>query len=247
MSTSLITSYSQSVTTGQRDQCAQVVGDAAKKATRAMLDELAEAEKLNSPDIQKVLAVGGKIASAVSELVKATVKEIVRGVVGCLKLISADKAVQIGGTKGTETLATATDVFNYVDSDFKGWGCDGVEQPTLVTPVEVYELTKNADYRTIFGGFGQNLDTLCLTTPQIKSFVANQAENWLLEDGWAYFLFLFKVKAKKKGEKGEFFVASVDRGGGGSRWVYVSRFGSGRVWNADHRDRVVVPELALKS
>ena len=226
----------QTVSASQIDGFANVVADATRKSTREELNALAEAGHLNSASMQRVIAGGGRITGAVAKAVRTELREIASGVFGCLKLISAGNRVVIPSTDGTETLATANDVFNHIDSDFKNWGCDGVERPTPETPVEVYELVKDANYRTIYGHFGQNLDRLCLTTPQIKKFFAAEADNWLREDGWAVYQFLFKVG-------NEFFVARAYRYEDGHRKVDVRRFSDDCVWYAESRRRFVLPQL----
>ena len=155
-------------------------------------------------------------------------------VVGCIKLISAGKRVVIGATKGTETLASANDVFSYIDSAFKNWGCDKAEQATPEVAVEVYEQIEDADYPKIFGSVRQNLDRLVLTTPQIKNFVVNHAKDYLLEaEEWTCFRFLFKVG-------NEFFIADVRVLSDGDRAVRTSRFLDGSVRHAEYRHRIVV-------
>ncbi|MDP3996840.1 MAG: hypothetical protein Q8P86_04075 [bacterium] len=176
--------------------------------------------------------------------VKAILAEVFSGNAGCLRHISTGKSVVIviGATNGTETLVTADDVFSWIGPDFKNFGCDKVEQPTPDTSVEVYEQVENADYRKIFSSFGQNLDRLCLTTPQIKTFVRDHADNYLREEGWAVFLFLFKVRNVETG-KDEFFVAHVIRREVGDSKVTLSPLSYNNVWSAKRRHRVVVPKL----
>jgi hypothetical protein len=41
-----------------------------------------------------------------------------------LRLISASKRLVINATDGRETLARATDVFRYIDSNFGRWNCN---------------------------------------------------------------------------------------------------------------------------
>ncbi|HEY9481206.1 MAG TPA: hypothetical protein VIR98_03200 [Candidatus Paceibacterota bacterium] len=157
----------------------------------------------------------------------------------CLTLISAGK-VKIAATKGTEILASANDVFNSIDPNFKNWGCDKAEQPTREADIEVYEQVQDADYQKIFGGFGQNLDRLCLTTPQIKSFVVNNAKDYMLgAEGWTYFRFLFMVG-------NEFFIADVRIDSHDKRDVRVRRFTYDGLCYAEHRHRIVVPRLSMK-
>jgi hypothetical protein len=153
-----------------------------------------------------------------------------------IKLISAGKRVIIGATKGTETLASASDAFSSISSDFKNWGCDKAELATPDVAVDVYEQIEDADYPKIFGSLDQNLDRLALTTPQIKNFVVNHAKDYLLEAEWTCFRFLFKVV-------NEFFIADVRILSDGNRAVRVTRFLDGSVRHAEYLHRIVVPQL----
>ena len=153
-----------------------------------------------------------------------------------IKLISADKRLVIGATKGTETLASANDVFSSISPDFENWGCDKVEPETSEVVVEVYEQIEDATYPEIFGSVSQNLDRLVLTTPQIKNFVVNHTKGYLLEAEWTCFRFLFKA-----GD--EFFVADVRILSDGNRDVRVTRFLDGSVRHAEYHHRIVVPQL----
>lgn len=151
-----------------------------------------------------------------------------------IKLISAAKRIVIAATNGTETLASAHDVFSYIDPAFKNWGCDKAEQATPEVAVDVYEQIEDTTYPKIFGSVDENLDRLVLTTPQIKSFIVNRAKDYLLDAEWTCFRFLFKV-----GD--EFFIADVRVLAGGDRAVRVTRFLDGSVRHADYRHRIVVP------
>ena len=161
----------------------------------------------------------------------------VTSAVGCLKLISVGRNIVISATNGTETLADASDVFSYISPDFKNWGCDKAEQATPEVSVEVYEQIEDAEHPTIFGSIDQNLDRLVLTTPQIRSFIVNNAKDYLLEAEWTCFRFLFKT-----GD--EFFVADVRVLSDGNRDIRVTRFLDGSVRHAKYRHRIVVPQLA---
>ena len=154
----------------------------------------------------------------------------------CLKRISEGKRTRIAATEGTETLAAANDVFSYIDSNFKDWGCDQIEQPTKEVEVEVYEQVEDAVYQKIFGSLDQNLDRLRLTTPQIRSFIVNNARDYLLGgEGWTYFRFLFKAGS-------EFYIADARVPSAGERSVRVRRFSYDGVCHAEHRHRIVVPQ-----
>lgn len=156
-----------------------------------------------------------------------------------IKLISAGKCVIIGATKGTETLASANDVFSSISPDFKNWGCDKVEQSTPEVPVAVYEQIEDATYPEIFGSVDKNFDHLVLTTSQIKSFVVNHVKDYLLEAEWTCFRFLFKVS-------NEFFIADVRVLSDGNRDVRITRFLDGSVRHAEYHHRIVVPQLVLE-
>jgi hypothetical protein len=153
-----------------------------------------------------------------------------------LKLISIGKSAIISATDGTETLASASEIFSYISPDFKNWGCDKVEQATPETAVEIYEQIEDATYLNIFGSISQDFDRLILTTSQIKSFIVNNAKDYILEtEEWTCFRFLFK-------EDGEFFVADVRILSSGERAVRISRFLDGSVRHAVHRHRIVAPK-----
>ncbi len=155
------------------------------------------------------------------------------------KLLSAGKRIVIGATKGTETLASANGIFSSISPDFKNWGCDKAEQATPEVAVEVYEQIEDADYPQIFGSLNQNLDRLMLTTSQVKSFVVNHAQDYLLESQWTCFRFLFKAG-------NELFIADVRVLSDGNREVRVTRFLDGSVRHAEYRHRIVVPQVVAK-
>ena len=147
----------------------------------------------------------------------------------------------IGATKGTDTLASASDVFSYIDPNLKNWGCDKAEQSTGEMDVEVYEQIEDADYQKIFGCFNRDFNSLFLSTAQIKSFVLNNAKDYMREtEEWTTFRFLFKVE-------NEFFIADVRVHSDGKRDIRVRRFSYDGVCYAEHRHRIVVPQVALAS
>jgi len=151
-------------------------------------------------------------------------------IVGHLKLISGDTEIVIGETDGTDTIANASDVFTgRIDPDFVNYGTNVKGQPTKKTKVQVFEVIKDGTFIQTFGGFGENLDRLCLTQNQIKLFVKDHSK-WLLKNGYGTF-FLFK-------EKGEYFVIGVYLGDGGFRAIMLLN----DVCHGCLR-RVVVPQL----
>jgi len=215
----------------------RMVVDAARKAATEAIGTLEAQGVINDDNFQRILAQGDKVAAIVKTTVTVLLSELAENVIGRLKLISGGKSIKLAATNGKETLANARDVFRgYIDPDFKNWGLDVVATPTKETKVAVYEMIEDGNFAQIFGGFGENLDRLCLTQAQIRVF-ARDCRQWLRSDDWATF-FLFKVN-------GEFFVARVDVRAHGLH-VFVDRFSSDHVWYAGLRRRVVLPQLTLE-
>lgn len=124
----------------------------------------------------------------------------------------------------------------WLDSDFKNWE---LKETKSVKAMEIAcgEIEKDGMFKDIFSSLSSDLDSLCLTQGQILEIVRNHSD-FLYPQGWAMF-FLFKV-----GD--DFFVAHV-RLRDGLLGAYVDRLSHEHVWDADHRHRVVVPQLALKN
>lgn len=151
-----------------------------------------------------------------------------------LKLLSKGKSIIIEKCNGKETLAQAEEIFKSgIDPDFKNYKLDKDGKATEETAVQVHEIIKDSTFTKMFGSLGTDLDKLCLTQHQIKSFCKNHPD-WLRKDGYGTF-FLFKVD-------GNFFVADVDVNSDGLR-VHVIRFERGNVWIAEDLHRVVVSQL----
>jgi hypothetical protein len=152
-----------------------------------------------------------------------------------LKLISGDKELVLDECNGAEILADAKEVFAYIDSDLKNWGADEKGKTTGKTPVQVFEIKKDAIFAQMFGSLSSDLKKLCLTQNQIIGFV-RQYRKWLRADGYAT-IFLFE-------SNNEFFVARVNVYSDGKLHVFVNRFEYSHVWHAEYRHRLVVPQLA---
>lgn len=131
--------------------------------------------------------------------------------------------------KGKTNIIQSTDLFNYIDSDFKGWNLDVPSPASSETKIAVYEMERDGNFQQIFGELGK-LDDLCLTQAQIVQFVRTY-QQWLHPEGWATF-FLFKVDDV-------YFVAFARRRGGELE-VDVRRFSDDHVWRAGYRHRIVV-------
>lgn len=224
------------VSAGQKEQFVRVVTDATRKAIGTAIDELAEAGVVNTENLQRLLARGNELAASITGLVNQKLAEFAENIAGCLKLISGADVLTLDSTDGTEIISNAKETFpSWIDGDFNAYGCDVKGEPTDKQKVQVHEMIKDGNFKAIFGGLYENLDSLCLTQPQIIQF-AKKHRQWLRDGGYAT-LFLFKV-----GD--EFFVACVRVYSDGLD-VSVGRFSSDYVWGAGHRHRVVVPQLAL--
>ena len=151
-----------------------------------------------------------------------------------LKLISGSAPLVIEPSNGQETVAGATDVFSYIDSNFEHWGCDAPGAPTGLMPVSVYELAQDGAFAELFGDFGVEPDYLTLTQAQIKQFV-KLYPHWLKSGGNGTF-FLFKIGT-------EIFVAAVFLFSDGRIGVRLRRFSLERVFRAIKLHRLVVPQL----
>lgn len=154
-----------------------------------------------------------------------------------LRLVSAGQTIVIAATSGKKTIAQAGDIFQTIDPDFENWDLDVPGEAEPATPVNVYELVGDGDFRTIFyGSLGRNLNDFRFTQEQIIVFVHDH-KKWLCTNGSATF-FLFKVA-------GQFFVARVCLGIDGKPCADVSRFSYDLVWGGSSHRRVVAPQQTM--
>lgn len=195
-----------------------------KALPRDIASQIAYDWEKNGEALTKVLR------SALCPPVKAFVENDI------LRLLSTNKTITLAPCNGTETLVQANDVFQSgIDSDFTNWKLDKVGKATRKTAMQVHELIQDATFAKMFGSLGTDLNKLCLTQHQIKTF-CKKHHNWLRTNGYAT-IFLFK-------ENNEFFVAGVIVRSEGLL-VYVYRFEDDDVWRAGHRHRVVAPQLTV--
>ncbi len=157
-----------------------------------------------------------------------------------LQLLSKNESIVIDACDGTETLANAKEVFQGIDHELKNWSINKLCIATKEQVVDVYQLVEDANFEEMFSSIGAELDKLCLTQHQIKSF-CKKHRIWLRTYPYATF-FLFK-------EERQFFIADVDEiYGSGHREdlrVCGHRFEERDfVCNGDASHRVVVPRLS---
>lgn len=138
------------------------------------------------------------------------------------------KNIKIPALKGSKTIADS-ELFSYIDSDFKNWNTNVRGKKTKAQNLEVLEIDENGTFRDFF----TEPEKMVLSQEQILHFLKNYKDK--LSQNW-YTFFLFKV-----GD--EFFVALVGLFDGGQLGVRVHRFSYDLVWGAGGRRRVVVPQL----
>jgi hypothetical protein len=152
-----------------------------------------------------------------------------------LECISLGKEIIINVTNGSGTIAKAKNVFTGgIDSDFVNYGTDVKSQPTEKTPVKVFEMRRDATFAQIYNDFGKNIDDLCLTQPQIISFVTEHSK-WLNMDGYATF-FIFMLN-------NEFFIAHVILDDNGLEVCIYYYLKNDYIWGSKFKHRFVVPQL----
>ncbi|MFA6551473.1 MAG: hypothetical protein WCV41_03030 [Patescibacteria group bacterium] len=181
--------------------------------------------------IEKLLSDAGQ--EWLVELKKFLRKEICWAVKEVYAKIISEPLV-IDAVDGSEILVNATDLFAYIDHDFKNWGADEPGQLTAETSVVAREMCNDATFVQIFGRLNPDVSKLCFTQHQIRKFVTKYRDR-LRSDSYATF-FLFK-------SNNHIFVAIVRVNSSGRLSVNVRRFEDSEVWDAKNRCCLVVPQL----
>ncbi|MDB4984805.1 MAG: hypothetical protein JWM20_984 [Patescibacteria group bacterium] len=109
------------------------------------------------------------------------------------ELISLDKEIVIDACDGSQTLADATTLFVATDSVVKKCRFNKI-RPTGPTSVDIYKIPEKGSLAgaSIIDYFENDLDKLCLTQNQIRSFCEKSAAKWIKGDKFEFF-FLFKI------------------------------------------------------
>ncbi len=189
---------------------------------------------VSDEEIQEILRKGEE-SDEVTDKISDAIAGVIRGMqTDFTRVVSLCEGLLLDPVGGAEVLAHASDIFVYIDEDFRKWGADkpGPEMPEM--PVSVYEMASDATFAQVFGSLAEDVRKLCLTQAQVKNFVRKHYD-WLRTNGYeTYFLF----------ESNEqFFIAGVQVYSGFRLKVNVYRFGYSYVWYARYRRRVVVPQL----
>ena len=127
--------------------------------------------------LQRILAQGNILIKHMDAEMKKMMIELSEQRIGYLHLISNEEII-IKATKGERTIEKMRNVFRFVDHDLAKQDIDVKGLPTPEMRVEVFKMIKNGTAAEVFGGFGENLDRLCLTQDQIISFVENHTK-WI--------------------------------------------------------------------
>lgn len=181
------------------------------------------------------------VAKALQEIIEGRFSSVLgdldlqEGSRDVLKLISGGENIVIDPTDGTEVLADANDVFDYIDGDFRNWEANEPGEATEEASVDVYELRWDTTFAQMFGLFSSDISTLCLSQSQIKGFCKKHRE-WLRSDDYGTF-FLLK-------SHDNFLVAFVYVYSDGDLLVRVDKLENSQVWYVGDRRRVVVPQSA---
>lgn len=161
-----------------------------------------------------------------------------------LRRILTEETFYINPTDGTRIIAEANDVFAAdIDVYFKLLGLTNVSQSTGMTNAIVYELIADGSFMNIFGSFG-NIDNSCLTQDQIIDF-ADENKRILRQNGYSTFL-LFKkddsILSEDDPDNKNLFIADVRVYSSDRLRVDARPFSLARKWNAECRDRFVIPQ-----
>ncbi|MEK7635124.1 MAG: hypothetical protein AAB446_01700 [Patescibacteria group bacterium] len=118
-----------------------------------------------------------------------------------------------------------------MSSNFDEWDLN-ISPRRPNTFVDIYELIRDGDFKTIYNSFGRSLDNLCLTQDQIIDFVEHHRER--LCKYRHYTFFLIKIDDN-------FFVVGVKFSSEFDLYADVFRFTDDNFWFAEHRHRFVIP------
>lgn len=218
---------SQSPSFGQGLELANIVNKAIANAIKK--------NKVTAEEVQILIGKPGRVFELFDKLF---VKDQSEKNDTILTLLSIPETLVLETLDGKATIANAKSTFkSYLDPDFKNWGLNNKGDATKETPVQVYEMAKDATFSQMFNSLSSDLDSLCLTQNQIIRFCEKYPSH-LRQDGYATF-FLFK-------ENGEYFVAGVGVISDGL-CVSVDRFGYAYVWDAEDAHRLVVPQMNLEA
>jgi|AntRauTorckE6833_2_1112554.scaffolds.fasta_scaffold00067_16 hypothetical protein len=109
-----------------------------------------------------------------------------------LRRLFKDEKVVIKETDGKTKMAEKLEVhYSSLGTESKSLGLENPQEPSKETAVELYEMTQDADFKSMFGQFCKDAgkpDEVCFTQNQIVEFCQNH-KNYLHTDRATFFLF----------------------------------------------------------
>ena len=142
----------------------------------------------------------------------------------------------LAATSNHSSIAEANAVFTgNLDPTFTNWGGYVADANTPETAVNVYEMRKDGDCRTLFGSLGNDPRSLCLTQGQIVKFC--HTFPLLLRQAGHNTFFLYEAMD-------QLYVAQV-RVRSGHLELTAYRLDYGGVWRSVHRHRLVVVQQTV--
>jgi hypothetical protein len=164
------------------------------------------------------------------------------------KIVSGNVILPIKELDGRSTISKATDVFKFIDFNFKKFGLDKPSRPTKKVNVLVSEIIGDNTFIRIFTDINPNFGKSVMTLNQIAEFCKNHPF-WLSQGRGTFFLIEKRRSAFQKildfilrGEIRKYFVVCVVVASGGLG-IGVGRLEDGGVWGSEDRHRVVSPQL----
>ena len=140
------------------------------------------------------------------------------------------EGLSIRPTNGTELIATANDVFFFIDADF-GELADPREMfETKETSVSILRIRKSAKYNQLFTSAEKDLDAICFTQHQIKAFVEDHGKQIERDN---LFFFLFR-------DYDNYFVATVLVDANGKANITSDPLGYRAIWSPVDHCRIVI-------
>lgn len=141
------------------------------------------------------------------------------------------EGLSIRPVNGLELIATANDVFFFIDEDFDELTDSSEMYGTKETRVSIFRIRKSAKYNQLFTSCAEkDLDALCLTQHQIKAFVEDHGEQIERDN---LFFFLFR-------DEGNYFVATVLIDANGKANIASDPFGCKTIWSPVDHCRIVM-------
>jgi len=211
------------------------IANTARSIVKAAMDNAIKEHETTVEEVQALIGTPGQVFELFNSLFAK--KQIDKND-AILSLLPTTENLILEALDGKRTIANAK-IFksypgsNYAGSNFDNWRLNSRGKETKETPIQLYELVKDAYYSQMFNYLSNDLNILCLTQDQIIRF-CEKYPHYLTQEGNAT-LFLFK-------ENKEYLIAGVIAGSDGLSPI-ANRFGNAHIYYAANHHRLVVPQL----